>query len=78
MANLKKFCKDTGLNYQSVITNEDDMLDAFYAAYPQDVAFKYEDTIDYLVQHIKDDNFYNQFDKTLVRISNYKKINHSA
>jgi type I restriction enzyme M protein len=73
MANLKKFCKDTGLNYQSVITNEDDMLDAFYAAYPQDVAFKYEDTIDYLVQHIKDDNFYNQFDKTLVRISNYKE-----
>ncbi|MGD9678995.1 MAG: class I SAM-dependent DNA methyltransferase [Vulcanibacillus sp.] len=73
MANLKKFCKDTGLDYQSVITNEDDMLDAFYAAYPQDVAFKYEDTIDYLVQHIKDDNFYNQFDKTLVRISNYKE-----
>ncbi len=73
MANLKKFCKDTGLDYQSVITNEDDMLDAFYAAYPQDVAFKYEDTIDYLVQHIKDDNFYSQFDKTLVRISNYKE-----
>jgi len=73
MANLRKFCKDTGLDYQSVIKNEDDMLDAFYAAYPQDVAFKYEDTIDYLVQHIKDDNFYDQFDKTLVRISNYKE-----
>jgi len=73
MANLRKFCKDTGLDYQSVITNKDDMLDAFYAAYPQDVAFKYEDTIDYLVQHIKDDNFYDQFDKTLVRISNYKE-----
>lgn len=49
------------------------MLDAFYAAYPQDVAFKYEDTIDYLVQHIKEDNFYDQFDKTLVRISEYKE-----
>ncbi|WP_025725538.1 N-6 DNA methylase [Acholeplasma granularum] len=73
MANLRKFCKDTGLDYQAVIKNEDDMLDAFYAAYPQDVAFKYEDTIDYLVQHIKDDNFYNQLDKTLVRISNYKE-----
>lgn len=73
MANLRKFCKDTGLDYQSVIKNEDDMLDAFYAAYPQDVAFHYEDTIDYLVQHIKDDNFYDQFDKTLVRISNYKE-----
>jgi len=73
MANLRKFCKDTGLPYESVIKNEDDMLDAFYAAYPQDVAFKFEDTIDYLVQHIKDDNFHSQFDRTLVRISNYKE-----
>ena len=73
MANLKKFCKDTGLKYESVIKNEDDMLDAFYAAYPQDVAFKYEDTIDYLVQHLKDDNFHAQFDRTLIRISNYKE-----
>lgn len=73
MANLRKFCKDTGLDYESVIKNEDDMLEAFYASYPQDVAFKYEDTIDYLVQHIKDDNFYDKFDKALVRISNYKE-----
>lgn len=73
MANLRKFCKDAGLEYESVIKNEDDMLDAFYAAYPQDVAFKYEDTIDYLVQHIKDDNFHAQFDRTLVRISNYRE-----
>lgn len=73
MANLRKFCKDTDLDFQSVINNEDDMLEAFYAAYPQDVAFKYEDTIDYLVQHIKDDDFYKQFDTTLIRISNYKE-----
>lgn len=73
IANLRKFCKDADLAYESVIKNEDDMLDAFYAAYPQDVAFKYEDTIDYLVQHIKDDNFHAQFDRTLVRISNYKE-----
>ena len=73
VANLKKFCKETGESYESVIKNTDDMLDAFYAAYPQDVAFKYEDTIDYLVQHIKEDNFYDQFDKTLVRISEYKE-----
>lgn len=73
MANLRKFCKDTNLDYQTVIKNEDDILDGFYAAYPQDVAFKYEDTIDYLVQHIQDDNFYKQFDRTLVRISNYKE-----
>lgn len=73
VANLKKFCKETGESYESVIKNTDDMLDAFYAAYPQDVAFKYEDTIDYLVQHIQEDNFYDQFDKTLVRISEYKE-----
>lgn len=73
MANLRKFCKDTSLDYDSVIKNEDEMLDAFYASYPQDVAFKYEDTIDYLVQHIKEDNFYDQFDKALVRVSNYKE-----
>ena len=73
MANLKKFCNDTGLSYESVIKNEDEMLDAFYDRYPQDVAFKFEDTIDYLVQHIKDDNFHAQFDRTLVRISNYKE-----
>lgn len=73
IANLKKFCKEADLEFDSVIKNEDDMLEAFYSAYPQDVAFKYEDTIDYLVQHIKDDNFYDQFDKTLVRISNYEE-----
>jgi type I restriction enzyme M protein len=73
MANLRKFCDETSLDYDSVIKNEDDMLDAFYDRYPQDVAFKYEDTIDYLVKHIKDDNFHIQFDKTLVRISNYKE-----
>lgn len=40
------------------------MLDAFYDSYPQDVAFKYEDTIEYLVQHNKEDDFYKQFDDT--------------
>ncbi|HHU55119.1 MAG TPA: N-6 DNA methylase [Acholeplasmataceae bacterium] len=73
IANLKKFCKDTKLNYDSVIKNEEHMLEAFYDAYPQDVAFKYEDTIDYLVQYIKEDNFYRRFDDTLIRISNYKE-----
>lgn len=73
MANLRKFCDQTSLDFDSVIKNEDDMLDAFYDRYPQDVAFKYEDTIDYLVKHIKDDDFHIQFDKTLIRISNYKE-----
>lgn len=73
VANLKKFCAENDLDYDSVIKNEDDMLDAFYDSYPQDVAFKYEDTIEYLVQHNKEDNFYKQFDDTLVRISSYKE-----
>lgn len=73
VANLKKFCAENDLEYDSVIKNEDDMLDAFYDSYPQDVAFKYEDTIEYLVQHNKEDNFYKQFDDTLVRISSYKE-----
>jgi type I restriction enzyme M protein len=73
IANLKTFCKENDLNFNDVINNEDDLLDAFYDAYPQDVAFKYEDTIDYLVHHIKDDDFYDQFDKTLERISSYDK-----
>lgn len=73
IANLKRFCKDAGLSFESVIKNEDEMLEAFYSAYPQDVAFKYEDTIDYLVQHIKDEDFYKQFDDTLVRISSYNE-----
>lgn len=73
VANLKKFCAENDLEYDSVIKNEDDMLDAFYDSYPQDVAFKYEDTIEFLVQHNKEDNFYKQFDDTLVRISSYKE-----
>lgn len=73
IANLKTFCKENDLDFNDVINNEDDLLDAFYDAYPQDVAFKYEDTIDYLVHHIKDDDFYDQFDKTLERISSYDK-----
>lgn len=71
IANLKKFANENDLKFEDIIVNKDDLLDAFYDAFPQDVAFKYEDTIDYLVNHIKDDDFYLQFDKTLERISSY-------
>ena len=73
IANIKQFCKENGLAFDGVIKNEDDALDAFYDAYPQDVAFKYEDTIDYLVQHIKDYDFYLKVDKSLERILSYSK-----
>ncbi|MCQ2776652.1 MAG: type I restriction-modification system subunit M [Bacilli bacterium] len=71
VANLNKFAKENDFKFEDVIKNKDDLLDAFYDAFPQDVAFKYEDTIDYLVEHIKDEDFYSQFDKTLERISSY-------
>ena len=48
-------------------------MDAFYDSYPQDVAFAYEDTIDYLVQSVSNKDFYKTFDDTLIRISSYPK-----
>ena len=72
IANLNDFCKKNNFKFEDVIKDED-YMDAFYDSYPQDVAFRYEDTIDYLVGHIKDDNFYDKFDKTLERISSYEK-----
>lgn len=71
IANLKHFADEVGVNFEDVIKNENDYLDAFYNTYPQDVAFAYEDTIDYLVGNISDSDFYKQFDETLTRISNY-------
>lgn len=73
IANLKKFAKDINVSFDEIVKNENDYLDAFYDTYSQDVAFAYEDTIDYLVNHISDNDFYQQFDKTLERISNYPK-----
>lgn len=71
IANLKNFAQEIGVSFDEVVKNENDYLDAFYNTYPQDVAFAYEDTIDYLVNCIHDDDFYVKFDKTLERISNY-------
>lgn len=73
IANLKKFAKEVDVPFEEIIKDESDYLDAFYDSYPQDVAFAYEDTIDYLVNHIGDDDFYKQFDDTLKRISSYEK-----
>ena len=68
---LKYFAQELGVDLREMRKNENDYLDAFYNTYPQDVAFAYEDTIDYLVNHLNDDDFYKQFDETLKRISNY-------
>lgn len=73
IANLKKFAKEIDVTFEDIIKDKEDYMDAFYDSYPQDVAFQYEDTIDYLVNYVSDTNFYKKFDETLVRISNYKQ-----
>lgn len=72
IANLRAFAKDIDVPYDEIIANND-YMDGFYDSYPQDVAFAYEDTIDYLVGSLNDSDFYKKFDETLVRISNYEK-----
>lgn len=71
IANLKAFAKDIDVPYEEIIANND-YMDGFYDSYPQDVAFAYEDTIDFLVGSLNDNDFYKKFDETLVRISNYE------
>lgn len=72
IANLKAFSKEMGMPLEKVVLNKD-YMDGFYDSYPQDVALAYEDTIDYLVGSLNDNNFYQIFDETLVRISSYSK-----
>ncbi len=69
--NLHKFATDVGIKYEDLINNKEEYMDAFYDSYPQDVAFAYEDTIDFLVQFVSENDFYKRFDNTLIRISNY-------
>lgn len=71
IANLHKFAKDIDISYEELMDNKDEYMDAFYDTYPQDVALAYEDTIDYLVNFVSDDDFYKKFDSALVRISSY-------
>lgn len=72
MANLKDFAAEMEMKYTKLLADED-MMDAFYDSYPQDVAFRYEDTIESLVTEITKDNFYKIFDDALERISNNPK-----
>lgn len=72
--NLHKFSKELGVSYDELIASKDDYMDGFYDTYPQDVAFAYEDTIDYLVQSVGNNDFYKMFDETLVRISGYPQM----
>ena len=73
MYKLGKFSDEIEYSVKSILENEDDMLDAFYSYNSKDVAFAYEDTIQYLVNHIEQKDFYLQFDAALERISKNAK-----
>ena len=70
MFNLAKFADEIGMTVEEVLKNENDELDAFYDSNSTDVSFGYEDTIQYLINHVEQEDFYKQFDDALERISN--------
>jgi len=70
MANMKDFAKEMDMSTEEVLQDED-MFAGFYDTYPQDVAFKYEDTIECLINKVGNNDFYKLFDDALERISNY-------
>lgn len=72
MANMKDFAKEMDMDTEEVLQDED-MFAGFYDSYPQDVAFKYEDTIECLINKVGNNDFYRLFDDALERISNYSE-----
>lgn len=73
MANLKDFANEIGLSSEEVLNDKEDELSGFYDSYPRDVAFRYEDTIECLINEVGNDDFYRLFDDALERISNYPR-----
>ena len=72
MANMKDFANEMDMSTEEILQDED-MLAGFYDTYPQDVAFKYEDTIECLINKVGNNDFYKLFDDALERISNYSE-----
>lgn len=73
MANLKSFADEIGMAYEDVLKNENAEMDAFYDTYSQDVAFTYDETIEYLINKVSYNDFYKMFDDALEKISNDTK-----
>ncbi|MBR4490100.1 N-6 DNA methylase, partial [bacterium] len=73
MYNLEKFSAEIEMPVEDILQNKDDMLDAFYEYNSKDVAFAYEDTIQYLINRIEQQDFYKQFDAALEHISKNAK-----
>lgn len=71
MANLKEFCEKVNMNSNEVLVEDKNGIrDVFYKTYPNDVAFRQEETIEYLSNKVSKDNFYEIFDDALENISN--------
>lgn len=73
MHSLEEFSKEIDIPVTDILKNEEGMLDAFYQYNSKNVAFAYEDTIQYLINRIEQPDFYKQFDDALVRISQYPR-----
>ena len=69
---LEEFAKEIEMSVNDVLKDED-MLEAFYQYNSKNVAFAYEDTIQYLINRIEQPDFYKQFDAALDRISKYPR-----
>lgn len=72
MANLKEFADEMQVSIEEVLRDED-LYGGLYDSYPQSVAFKYEDTIECLINKVGSTEFYKLFDDALERISNYEE-----
>ena len=73
MANLKVFADEIGISYEEVLKNENAEMDAFYDTYSQNVAFTYDETIEYFINKVSYNEFYKLFDDALEKISNHTK-----
>ncbi|MDE6667505.1 MAG: type I restriction-modification system subunit M [Clostridia bacterium] len=69
MHSIKEFARSIGVDYKTILANQNDELDAFYDTYSGNVAFGEEDTIEALMQQVADTKFYEKFDAALDRIS---------
>ena len=69
MYNLARFAEEVGMTVEEILANENGELDAFYDANSLDVSFEYEDTIQFLINHVEQADFAKQFDAALERIS---------
>ena len=69
---MRYFAEEIDMSPEEVLKNENDELSAFYDSYPQDVAFKYEDTIESLIKEVPKDNFYSLFGRLLSFLNHFQ------